>query len=229
MATTLLQGVNALLKRVGEVTGDANVITSLTDSPRQKHIDRSIQMFNEAIVILYDLINEPLPNELAESSITLLTSTRAYSLPTDLVELVYPLHDRTNGRYITEYPGGYLRMMKDQAYPANYTGLPNSAAIRPTDGLLYLDMIPTSAENGNSYTVTYEKSLLLSDATDTFPFVDTVFTMMLPSVAEVWQRWSHKDYEKSQFEKSLSGAAKLMAQKKHSNQWTRYRGSRPNQ
>lgn len=220
MAKTLLQGINALLKRVGEITGDAGELITLVDSPRQKHIDRGVQMFNEAIITLYDLNNEPLPNEVAESSITLVAGTRAYALPSDLVKLIYPLHDRINGRYITEYPGGYTQMMNDQAFPANYTGLPTGAAIRPIDSYVYLDMLPTAAENGDVYTVMYEKSVLMSSESDTFPFNDDVFTMMVPAVAEVWQRWSHKEFEKSEFRKALSGAASLLNQRRSSGQWT---------
>lgn len=224
MAKTLLQAVNVLLRRVGEITGDAGVLTSLTDSPRQKHIDRAVQIFNETVVMMYDLVNIPLPNEMAEDTLRLVSGVREYDLPTDIVRLDFPLHDRTNGEYITEYPGGYSRMMNDQSIPANFTGKPLAGAIRPSDGYLYLDMIPTAAEDGNSYTLIYEKSLLLSVATDTFPFNDTVFTAMIPAVAEVWQRWAHKDFELSQYKRSLAGAARLLSQKQISNQWTRRRG-----
>jgi len=224
MAKTLLDAINSLLKRVGQIAGDAGTLTSLTDSPRQKHIDRGVQMFNEAVITLYDLSNEPFPNELGEGSITLVSGTRAYQPPTDKVRLRWPLHDRTNGRYILEYKGGYEQMMKDQPFPSNHTGLPTHAVIRPTDGYLYLDKIPTANENGYIYTVLYDKSLILENATDTFPFADEVVTMLIPAVAEVWQRWTHKDFERKQFERALAGAARLMSQGQKSDHWTPFRG-----
>ena len=220
MTTTLLQAVNALLKRVGEVAGDAGELTTLTDAPRQKHINRAVQMFNEAIIQLYDLVNEPLPNELAESTISLVTDTRAHTLPTDLVRIVWPLQDRTLGNYIVEHNGGYLEMQKEQPIPANFTGRPTSATIRPTDGLLYLDRIPTASENGETFTITYEKSLILVLAADTFPFRDEVFIMTNAAVAEMWTRYSHKDFDTGLWLTALAGAARLLTQSQRSDSWT---------
>lgn len=223
MATTLLTGINDLLKRVGEISGDASVLTSLTDSARQKHIDRAVQMYNEAIILLYDMTNTPMESELAEGTITLVTGTRSYALPSGLVKLNWPLHDQTNGNYIIEYPGGYLQIKKDQPQPANFTGRPLGGAISPVDGTLYLDRIPTANENGEVFTVYYDKSLLMTLASDNFPCSDTVYTMLRGAVAEVWSRYSSKDFDSGLFISALASAASHMNRNQRSGSWTRTR------
>lgn len=228
MSTTLLTGVNDLLKRVGEISGDAGALSSLTDSARQKHIDRAVQFYNEAIIQLYDMTNLPLPNELAEGSITLVAGTRSYSAPANAVKINWPLHDQTNGNYIGEYPGGYLQMMKDQAQPANFTGRPQAGALSPVNGNIYLDRVPTSAEAGEVYVVYYDKSLLMTLAADTFPFSDSVYTSLRAAVAQIWERYSHKDFDSSMFTSALATTASLLNPNQRSGTWTRYRGKNAN-
>lgn len=201
MAKTLLQGVNDLLKRVQIISGDSGDLASLTDSGRQVFIDLAVQVWNEAVEQLYSISDQPFPQELAENTITLATSDRDYALQTDLVQLHFPLIDETNGAYILEQPGGYLAIVNTQLFPANYTGLPTYAAIRPTDGQLYLDRIPTSAENGKVYKYRYDKDVSLSLAADTFPFSDAVYRALMPVAAELWRLFQEN--------KSFQGVSKL--------------------
>ncbi|MFQ5623745.1 MAG: hypothetical protein ACE5FS_10150 [Paracoccaceae bacterium] len=193
MAKTLLNGVNEVFKRIKLIQGDAAALTSLTDSARQHSIDLAIQIWNEVVDEIYDTSGAIRPNGLAENTITLATSDRDYALQSDVNKLLFPLLDETNGRKIFEYEGGYLAMVQEQIVPANWTGLPLYGTIRPTDGELYLDRIPTSDENGLVYKYRYLKDMELSVAADTFPFGDVVFRSLVPVVAEIIRQESDKE------------------------------------
>lgn len=196
---TLLNGMNDLLKKVKVIQGDVSELTTFTDPGRQQYIDIGLQNWNEAIDRLYNISNKPMPQELSSSTITLVTDDRSYALATDENKLRWPLQDTTNGTYIYEYPGGYHQMLIDQSIPANYTGVPQYAAISPVNGELYLDRIPTSSENGLVYTYQYDKDLEVTLITDTFPFKDVVYRSLLPAVAELWKRDVRSEFDSAAF------------------------------
>lgn len=211
MAKTLLNSVNEILTRTGIIAGDAGELTTLTDSSRQRAVDVAIQVVNEGIEELYSASNMPLPNEQAESTITLVTSTQAYTLATDLVQLRWPMVDKTNTQFIYEYPGGYNQLLLDDPEQDD-TGLPHYGTIRPTDGKLYLDRAPTSADNGNVYTYQYDKDISLSAASDTVPFSDAAFRAMVPAWVQLWKREVRNEFDGDLFKVSIGRAARLATQ-----------------
>lgn len=219
MAKTLLNGVNDVLKRVRIIRGQVGELSTLTDSGRQGWIDIATQAWNESVEQLYETSDIPLPMELGESTITLVTSDRDYALASDLNVLRFPLLDETNGQVIREYPGGYINLVNEQIFPASYTGLPYFAAIRPTDGELYLDRIPTSDENGNVYKYRYDKDVSLSLAADTFPFADAVYRAMVPVVAEVWKREERKEFDDDMYRQNMGRASRLLRQQPMRTSW----------
>lgn len=210
MAKTLLNGVNDVLEKLGVLHGDTSVLTTLTDSSRQRIINLCIDAWNESITNLYSYTDSPRPQELAENTITLATSDRDYALQTDLVILHFPLRDETNGYVIDEYPGGYLQLVNDQIIPGNETGLPSYGVIRPTDGELYLDKLPTSSENGLVFKYRYDKDLLMTAAADTVPFTDSVYTALVPAVAQAVSRTYRRSFDTETYNESLGTAARLM-------------------
>lgn len=212
MAKTLLNAVNEVLSRTGIIAGDAGDLTTLTDSARQRSIDVAIQAVNEAIDELYSITENPLPNEQAESTVTLVASTRAYSLASDLVQLRWPLIDKTNNQYLTEYVGGYNGLLQLDPEQDD-TGLPHWGVIRPTDGKLFLDRAPTSEEAGRVYTYQYDKDLSLSSSSDTVPFSDAVFRAMVPAWVQVWKREMRNEFDGALFQASIGRAARLATQK----------------
>lgn len=216
---TLLNGVNELLKRVQIIQGDTGVLTSITDAAIQGFIDIAIQIWNELVDQLYDAANLPQPNELAENTITLVTSTRDYALQSDLNQLRFPLLDETNGRVLLEFPGGYLGIVNNQFTPANYTGLPFYAAIRPTDGKLYLDRIPTASENGLVYKYRYDKDLELTTAASLFPFSHVVFRALVPAAAELWNLNQKNKFNSGVFKNSIGRAARYLTKKQARGSW----------
>lgn len=220
MSRTLLQGVNDVLKRLGYIKGNSGDLTSLTDSQRQVAIDLTIQSWNEIIIDLYDSCEIPFPNETTTTNITLATSDRDYSIPADLIYIRWPLINATYGYEIFEYPGGFDQMRRDQTIPANYTGRPQYAAIRPSDGLLYMDRIPTSVENGLVYVLTYDKSLLISSAASTFPFIDDVYQILIPCVTELVKRDVEKAWDEDIYNRRMGQAAAMLSKNLPRQSWT---------
>ena len=210
MAKTLLNGVNEVLKKAKLIQGDSGLLTTLSDSPRQIWIDNAVQAWNEVVEELYSAISKPMPKELAEDTITLATNDRDYSLASGLVTLHFPLMDETNGQKIYEYEDGYLNLVASQPIPANFTGLPLYAVIRPTDGLLYLDRLPTASENGLVYKYRYDKDISMSAAADTVPFNDTVFRALVPAVAELFNFYHRREFNEGIWKVSMGRAARAL-------------------
>lgn len=219
MAKTLLNAVNETLKRVRLIQGDSGTLTSLTDSARQVYIDVAVQVWNEAIDELYEAGQKPHPLELAESTITLTNGNRAYQIATDVLQLRWPMLDETHGRFITEYPGGYMAIVQDQLFPANFTGLPLMGCIRPTDGYVYLDRIPQATEVGLVYKYRYDKDLVLTLATDQVPFNNAVFRALVPATAEMWKQAMNKQYDEDIHNKSIGRAAGYLTESIPKESW----------
>ena len=205
MSKTLLNGVNDMLTRVGIV--DANgTLSSLTNAGKQLFIDLSVQVWNETVDEVCNMMGIPHIAETGSSTITLVTSTREYALPSNLVQIRWPLIDQTNGRYIDEYPGGYQQMRVDQQIPADWTGMPYYATINPTTGYLRMETAPESTENGNAYDLFYDKDLVMDTYDDTFPFSDATYRALLPVVTEGWERRKRNDFDIEEYRKQLSRA-----------------------
>jgi len=216
--TTLLTGVNAVLKK-NVIIDSSGALASLTDSPRQVFIDTAIAAWNEVIDELYSLSELPKPKQLAENTITLVTNDRDYALQSNVIQVFFPFQDETNGRYIYEYPGGYLQLVHDQPFPANETGLPQYGAISPEDGELYLDKKPTSAENGLVYKYRYNKDLIMDEAADVFPFNDMVYRALVDCVSEKWKLEHKREFDSSLFNRSLGRACRMLSQTPASPSW----------
>lgn len=219
MAKSLLNAVNEIFKRVGLTAGDAGLLTSLTDSARQVSVDQAIQAVNEVIDELYSTTNIALPNEQAESFITLATGTRAYSLASDLSQLRWPLRDKTNSQRIFEFPGGYNALL-ELDIEQDDTGLPHYGAIRPTDGKLHLDRAPTSVDNGKVYTYQYDKNTALSAAADTVPFGDPVFRALVPAFVQIWKREARNQFDDALMKAAMGRASRLLTQQQERSSWS---------
>jgi len=213
MAKTLLNGVNEVLKKVDIIEGDTGLLTSLTDSARQGFIDTAVQSLNEIVDELYSATDKPKPQQLAEDTITLATDDQDYALATDLVTLLpkFGLINTANNHIINilDDEDAYRQLIVADL-DQDDTGLPDSAAIRPTDGQLYMNRKPTSAENGRVYNYRYNKELELVVLTDTFPFANTVFRAVVPAAAELWRRHRRKEFDQGIFDASMGRAARLV-------------------
>lgn len=205
MSKTLLDGINDLLDRVGIL--DANgTLGSLTNQGKQLFIDRGVQIWNETVDQVCNMMGTPHPGETGSSTITLVTGTREYDLPSDLVQIRWPLMEQTNGYWIWEFPGGYEAMRTYQQIPADWEGLPYSAVINPTTSKLRMERTPTSAENGLVYDILYDKDLVMDAASDTFPFSDATYRAIMPVVAESWERRTRNDFDEEEYRRQLARA-----------------------
>lgn len=212
MAKTLLDATNEILKKVGVIAGDAGLLTTLTDSARQVSVDLAIQVVNEGIDELYTTAEIAMPNEQNEGAITLTLGTNAYALAAALVQIRWPMIDRTNSQFIFEYPGGYNAMLIADP-EVDDTGLPHFGTIRPTDSQLFLDRRPTAADVGRVYYYQYDKTLELTIAGSSVPFNDTVFRAMVPVWAQLWRRARRGDFDEPVFRMSIGRASRLLTQK----------------
>jgi hypothetical protein len=205
---TLLDAVNAVGSRA-KFLDTGGKLTQLEDSARQLYIDVAIQCWNEAIVELYDAAREPMPTELVEAVFQLVANQRLVSLPAGLVKLHFPLIQQSQGYQIFE--ADYLAIQRAQLTTQNFIGRPNYAAIDPVTGDLFLDRTPTIAEAGEIYTMWYDKDVLLSDATDTMPFNDTVYKMLIPAVTEKWKIEFNKEFTDGLWAKQMGLAARHLS------------------
>ncbi|MCH8136503.1 MAG: hypothetical protein IIB77_11035 [Proteobacteria bacterium] len=221
MAKTLLNGVNELLKKVNIIDEDAGIFTTLSDSANQTFIDLAVQSINETVDELYSVSRRPKPKQLAESTITLVADDQDYALETDLIRIHrdFGLIDETNTRFITILDEDGYRQLIIADMGQDDTGLPHLAAIRPTDGELFLDRKPTSAEVGLIYKYRYDKDLVLSAADDAFPFTDTVFRALISAAAELWRFHKHGEFAQGLFNASLARAARYLSKINERTSW----------
>ena len=221
MAKSLLDCVNEVLTRLKYINGTQSALTTLTDSARQNWIDITIQVVNEGIDTLYDSSGIPKPQELAEADITLTLNEREYTLPTDLVQLRWPLLNEDDGEFIHEYPGGYEQMRKDQPRPnSGYEGTPVYGVINPINGKLRFDHRPTADDVGTVFKAQYDKDLVLESATDTVPFTDAAFRAMVPAWAQLVQRDLKRDFDGDIFNRQIGQAARFINQQQRRAKWS---------
>lgn len=205
MSKTFLNGVNDVLDRAG-IIGANGTLTSFTDTGKQTFIDLAKMIWNETIDEVGEIMDMAPSGEAASSTITLVTSTREYSLPSNLIQIRWPLIYQTLGYTIEEYVGGYEKMRLDQLIPAQFTGLPYYAAINPTTGYLRMERAPTSDVNGYGYDLFYDKDISMSAITDVFPFDDAVYRALVPVVCEGFERKKRNDFDAGVYRQCLSRA-----------------------
>lgn len=221
MAKTLLDGVNEVLKRAQVLDSDAGLLTTLQVDAQQTFIDLAIQVLNEIVDELYSIAQVSKPHQLAEDTITLADGDRDYELATDLVVLrrEFLLIDESNNHHISILGSDGYRELVHMDLNQDDTGLPHVAAIRPTDGQLFMDRAPTSNEAGRIYKYRYDKELELVSATDEFPFGNTVFRAIIPAAAEMWKLNQHREFNDALLRSSFGRASRLFSQLPPRDSW----------
>ena len=207
MPVTFLDFVNAGLKRVRVIQGDAGVLATstvtstatgltateaFTDSSRQTQIDLMLQVSNEVFQEMFSL--GMLAAETLTATITLSSNTREYALPTDFLRFSGTSYDTralvgTKGLILREYPGGLARMLVDQPVASDYRGDPNHWVMQSSATLtLRLDRHAATEQNGNIYNFVYDKRIGFSStqATNGLPFSETVADALVPVAAQYW-------------------------------------------
>ncbi len=225
MAKTLLEGVNAVLKkaRVLDAQGE---LASLTDSSRQMFIDTAIQSLNEIVDELYTGPGVSRPKQMKERTLTLVANVTEYALPSamDRLRTEFNLIDESNNHtiYLLE-EGGYWNIIVGDSEQDD-TGLPSTAAISPVNGRLRMDRKPTSAEDGRAYKYRYDADTELESASDTFPFSNVVFRAMVPAATEKWKAHNERDFSQGEYNSSVARAKRMLRQVPERNTYRPRRG-----
>ena len=242
MSVIYLDFINDVLRRVGEIAGDAEALATstvtstatgltateaFTNSRIQHKIDVALSLTNEVFDQL--LAMGMYAKSAATATVILVSGQREYDLPTDfermmgMEERFRVLRGATNGMILPEYPGGYAAMLAEQTYATQYTGQPLSWALSPADDKIRLDAEPTSAEAGYTYNYLYEKSVSLTStmATEVLPVKDKVARALVPVVSEAYQRWFKKELDADFFEEALNRALGYASRKPPKDSWGR--------
>lgn len=232
MAIVFLQGVNAVLKRVGEIAGDSEELATSTvtststglvatdafvDSRRQHKIDIIIQLWNEAAHEVFRM--GAFAQETASATMTLVADQREYDLPSDFEKLAgsqyrtRAMRGVTNGIIVYEYPGGYEQMLVDQPTASDYRGDPSFYAISPVQSKIRLSATPDTAQAGQTYNYLYHKRVSLTStmATSTLPFSDSVADSLVPVVVEGYNRVMKKEFNADFFEGAINRALEFLS------------------
>ena len=208
MSKTLLDGVNEVLKRVRVIdTGNTGLLASLTSSSIQHNIDVAIQVINEGVDELYSATGVSMPGEGAESTITLATGSREYTLAADLVTLKWPMVDRTNTQYLFQWQGTYEDFLALDPQQ-NQTGLPIWGMISPNTSKLRVDRQCDTASNGRVYTYEYDKNTVLVNAADAIPFNDACFRAMVPAWVQLYKREERNEFDQALFAQAIGRASR---------------------
>ena len=217
---TFLDAVNAVLKRTGVLQGATGVLTTLSDSARQRQIDVTIQSWGEAIQHLLNM--GMVPGETASATVIFSgTGEREFSKPSDYVRPAGTMpgtrvwRAATAEYVVSEYEGGYEAMIGSQLTPANWTGRPNGWTINPTTDKFRFDTTCTTTDTLN---LLYEKRIRFTSTStatsDTFPFDDLVVDGLVPVVAEFMMAAVKGDpLDASVYKLNLSRAASLAMQR----------------
>ena len=185
---TLLDGVNDVLIRVGQIDSQSKLV-SLINQSRQRYIDSIVFLWRDSVQDIYTLTSKPMPIEMKEADppIVLVADKREYDLPDDLIQIRWPLEDRVNGLRIYNYPGGYETMRWDQRIPDRWEGLPYRACINPINRKLRMDRTPLVQEDGRVYQLSYDRTVIPQQQFDVMPFEDDVYESMVPLVTMMFE------------------------------------------
>lgn len=211
MSRTLLQQVNAVLKKASVIQGSTGELSTLTDSALQVDIDLVVKAWNAALAELFR--SGIKINALTEGTLTLVTDTREYAVPSNFVEMADPAFlDNTNGNRLVPFPGGYTALRQHLLIPGNFTGLPNAWVINPTNNNFMLDSQPTSGENGRAYTYIYRDTGLLSAAADTFSLRDDAVEALEDAAEQLYARHKKGQFDQGAYQLSIARAAQAARQ-----------------
>jgi hypothetical protein len=167
---TFLQLVNRILRMNGQIRGDTDAITTFSETQHNAATQIAIVCSQDELT---DLISDRLiPYERTSSTVTFVTNTMSYTLASNFVRFYGKPHfyNATQQRQIYEYPGGLETLQIQIFNHSTQYGQPNWFFSDPTTTKkVGFFQVPSSAENAQVWTYEYEKSVMISVATDTVP------------------------------------------------------------
>ena len=171
---TFLDGVNRLLRINNIIRGDDDNITTFSDSQHASDISLAQIAIQDELA---EIASERLISyEKTSSTIALVNGTRTYVLANDFVRFygIASFYDSTQNVRIYEYLGGESAL-RDQDYQyATGTSTPVWWYWDDTTSKkVAFYAVPDANYDGRSLSYDYEKSVMVSDSTDTIPFHNT--------------------------------------------------------
>lgn len=169
-----ISGVNRLFRINGIIKGDDDTITTFADTQHAADIELAkIAIQDELAEVVSDQL---LGYEKDSDTITLLTATRTYALQTDFVRFYgehASFYDSTNNTRIYEYPLGEDKLRDvDFNYKTN-TGNPTYWYWHDTTTKqVAFYPVPDSTYNNRSLDYDFEKSVMVTNSSDTLPFIN---------------------------------------------------------
>lgn len=165
---TFLEAINRIFALNAIIRGDTDPITSFSDVQHNASMRLAILATQDELI---DLVSDRLiGNERTSATLATVSGTRTYQLPTNFVSFYGEPHfyDSANNKQIYEYRGGLDQLQTDVFNYATQTGGPNWWYWEPTTSkTVGFFQVPDGV-----YTLTYdyERSVLVSVASDTMPF-----------------------------------------------------------
>ena len=169
---TFLNGVNRLLRTNSIIKGDDDDITTFDDSQHAAFIELAqIAIQNELNGLVAE---EMIPYEKTSATISMVTSQRTYTLASDFVRFFGTrpsFYDSTDNIRRYELRGGEDQLRDADLKYATNEGNPwawywDSTTTKKVG----FYNVPDSTYSGRSFTYDYEKSVSVTNSSDTLPF-----------------------------------------------------------
>jgi len=164
---TFLEAINRIFRANGIIQGDTDEITSFSDTQHRATTQLAIIACQDEIIDLAS--RKMIGNERSSGTISLVASTRAYTLAADFISFEGTPHFKdSTGQFLFEYPGGLnqLRILDPnwdtQTGTAIYWYWDSTTSKR-------VGFYPVPDES-DTLTYPYEASILIDDAGDNLPF-----------------------------------------------------------
>lgn len=167
-----IDGVNRLLRINSVIKGDDDNITTFADNQHAADIELAQIAIQDE---LGEVVSERLiGHEKASDNVTLVTGTRTYNLAADFVRFFgtfASFFDAVDNVRIYEYEFGEDRLRDfDLSYKATQGAPTYWYWSEATTKQVAFYSVPDTTHNGRSLAYDYEKSVLVTNATDTLPF-----------------------------------------------------------
>ena len=168
---TFIDGVNRVMRINTIIRGDDDAITTFSDTQHSADIQLAQIAIQDELT---DIVAERLiPYEHTTGTITLVSGTRTYALAANFIRFFGQpsFYDATDNRRLYEYPGGEKALMNmDYLYKTTTSTPIHWYYDNTTTKNAAFWNIPDANYDQRSLSYDYEKSVMVTDSTDTMPF-----------------------------------------------------------
>lgn len=166
-----LEAVNRLLRINTIIKGDDDDITTFSDTQHAADVSLAQIAIQDELA---EIISERLiPYEHTTATISLVSGQRSYALETNFIRFFgLPLFlDTTDNNRILEYNGGEQALMVHDSYYKTVAGSPMYFYWdNTTTKKVAFYNVPSASFDSRSLSYDYEKSVMVTNTTDTVPF-----------------------------------------------------------